>query len=751
MKKTILSILFYSIISTSSAQSVDSVTIARLEFFAKAYNLVKFYYPSDELVNFDWDKWAAYKIESIIHIKNDAQYIDSIQRYFEEIAPGVAFIPKRAPYPIHRITPPNPEEYPDTTYFQYSLGLNTQEVDAPITLNYRYKRTPNHRKYYQSELIDKFEDKILKIEIIAKVQGQNTLDTNILFKVKYKDKEIVHNYIIDSFSVIFTKNTYDTFKKEILLSKNIQNFSYCFKYPSTDYILDILKWKITIKMDSGWVDIDSLPIHTSIKSPIEFISKDTYKDSVHELCALNVYNTQLYPITDTSVWLQYNQYQFYVPMKLFCNKKNTYPIVSKDISYYKHIKQNDSVSLFKSIALLSKMYGYLYYDYPYMDQQFKTRLSTSYANAIINRIEVPKRKTIIWLENEFLNLLGDPHMDLKRVKTNLSKNLTTLFNVTTIDDRVFVSSSSDTSYIKDGDEILKIENTSVSSIFKKLENNSSIIQKNRYVSNLIYDNLNLYKILRLDIMRDSQILHIEVPAYNDSMKDYTKNIIFKKINDSITYFNINARIDNSNDRKIRNMAEEYIISILSQNNKSNHYLIFKGHGDWLEKKFNLYSKLDTPLNKIVLFNKTKIIPFNQYSWDTSSLLKNIGNTTNSTFGIKKIIILIDRYSQSSDELHLFPIINHPKVVLVGENTAGAYGVINRVYLSDEFNFDYTSNKMGYNDHLGHYHNQQYYGIKPNIYLHRNATSFKDHKNYFLDKTIEMIQNGTLEKETKAID
>jgi dTDP-4-dehydrorhamnose reductase len=41
--------------------------------------------------------------------------------------------------------------------------------------------------------------------------------------------------------------------------------------------------------------------------------------------------------------------------------------------------------------------------------------------------------------------------------------------------------------------------------------------------------------------------------------------------------------------------------------------------------------------------------------------------------------------------------------LVGENTAGAFGIINRVYLNDEYDFDYTSNKMGYIDKKGIYH------------------------------------------------
>ena len=32
---------------------------------------------------------------------------------------------------------------------------------------------------------------------------------------------------------------------------------------------------------------------------------------------------------------------------------------------------------------------------------------------------------------------------------------------------------------------------------------------------------------------------------------------------------------------------------------------------------------------------------------------------------------------------------------MGENTAGAFGTVNKIALNDEFEFNYTANKMGY--------------------------------------------------------
>jgi hypothetical protein len=746
MKKIILSSLFIIVSNISIAQPLDSAKIARLEFFAKAYNLVKFFYPADELVDFPWDNWTAHKVESIIHIKNDEEYIDSMQCFFEEIAPGVAILPRNVPYPSSLITPPNPLEYQDTTFFQYGLGLNTPEVNDPITLNYRYKRTPNNRNYLEIKNLEKYKGEKLKIEVIAKTTGVNIKDTNFIFELYNKND--ITNKPTQTYIFKVNGSNYDTFIKELTLDKNINTFHFKMKYPSEDYILQVKKHNVSIWLDTNWTDIETIAPNVHVKSPIIVLETDYIKDSLHTYNLQNAYNFQRYTVKDTIPYLNYQDFKFYVPLKLSFNNKGTFPSIYKDITYYKNPITGDSSKLYQSISYLSKAYGYLFYDYPYTNDIFKEDLSFAFANAIKNRVKAPKRKFIIWFENEFLNQLGDPHMDLKRVK-NYKINKVSFFRITRIDGKVYIEKSSDTSFLKLGDEILKIDNTSINSIFKKLKYNTNLVQKDRYLHNVLFEKFNIKDKIKITYLRNQRIDSVEISTFYDSKKTIKTNHIFLKINDSISYFDINANIDNEFDSKIRQKGKDYIKQKI--NEKSIHYLIFRGKLEWLDDSFNLFSIFGDSFNKDILINKTKILPFHEYSWDTSTLLYSKFKNKKEINNNIKIIIIIDRYVQSSEELYLFPLINHPQVTLVGENTAGAFGIINRVYLNDEYDFDYTSNKMGYIDKKGIYHNYHYKGITPNILLPRDAASFRDHTDFFLDKTIEMIQNGSLEKMRKKIE
>jgi hypothetical protein len=300
--------------------------------------------------------------------------------------------------------------------------------------------------------------------------------------------------------------------------------------------------------------------------------------------------------------------------------------------------------------------------------------------------------------------------------------------------------------LKNGDEILEIESVNIQKYFYKLKDNISIIQKDRFFYNLIWEMFNSRKDSFLfKVIRKSKELNVYINPKNIKNAIREDKNYLTKINDSILFISNDFEIKTREDYDNRNNDIIFIDSFLERSKNENKYLIIKNFSK--EFKINFKKYISDITNTPCLLNKQSNIPFNKYSWDT---LK-IGNLDTPILNKLKFIFLIDRNTQSSEEFILYPYINNKNVYLIGENTAGANGAVNRISINNLYDFDYTSNKMGYYDTQGNFHNHQYYGIKPNIYLERDVASFRDHTDYFLDQTIEMIQQGTLDKMKKKID
>jgi C-terminal processing protease CtpA/Prc len=99
MQKTILKvfiILFFVLSSVKMAtpslffQSQDTISeiqTQNLSAFAKLYGYIRFFHPSDESAEMDWDKFAVFGVEEIKKIKTHGELIDKLKQLFLPIAP----------------------------------------------------------------------------------------------------------------------------------------------------------------------------------------------------------------------------------------------------------------------------------------------------------------------------------------------------------------------------------------------------------------------------------------------------------------------------------------------------------------------------------------------------------------------------------------------------------------------------------------------------------------------------------------
>lgn len=117
----------------------NSKKVENFRTYAKAYGYVKYFHPSDEAVQIDWAKFAAYGAAKVEKCRSKEQLAEALNELFRPVAPSVRFVvAKNAPvYDLKQITPDNASSY-RLTYWQHfglGAGMKTRHLYKSIRVN----------------------------------------------------------------------------------------------------------------------------------------------------------------------------------------------------------------------------------------------------------------------------------------------------------------------------------------------------------------------------------------------------------------------------------------------------------------------------------------------------------------------------------------------------------------------------------------------------------------------------------------
>lgn len=110
------------------AYGQPSTPTKQLSAFAKAYGYVKYFHPSDEAADLDWNAFAAYGAQQVAACKNDKDLVKTLNKLFHPIAPSVVFSTQQQAYSFKTVTPKSKVGY-EQTYWQHqgvSKDMNYQ-------------------------------------------------------------------------------------------------------------------------------------------------------------------------------------------------------------------------------------------------------------------------------------------------------------------------------------------------------------------------------------------------------------------------------------------------------------------------------------------------------------------------------------------------------------------------------------------------------------------------------------------------
>ncbi len=143
MKNRLLFLLILSAACFIGANSQNEETkINNLITFAKAYGYVKYFHPSQEAAEVDWNSFSVLRAEQVAKCEDQAALISTLNQLFKPIAPGVIFSDVQKEYDLKSITPPNPADY-QNTYWQHkgvSTGMSRPgEVYKSVRVNQKIR------------------------------------------------------------------------------------------------------------------------------------------------------------------------------------------------------------------------------------------------------------------------------------------------------------------------------------------------------------------------------------------------------------------------------------------------------------------------------------------------------------------------------------------------------------------------------------------------------------------------------------
>lgn len=108
----------------------ENKKIENMVTFAKVYGYVKYFHPSDEASQIDWNKFSIYGASQIDKCRTKRDVINTLNRLFEPIAPAIKFAKNNTAFDseLNDIIPENKEKY-KLTYWQHlgvSIGMDNK-------------------------------------------------------------------------------------------------------------------------------------------------------------------------------------------------------------------------------------------------------------------------------------------------------------------------------------------------------------------------------------------------------------------------------------------------------------------------------------------------------------------------------------------------------------------------------------------------------------------------------------------------
>lgn len=138
--------------------------VANLEAFAKLYGYIRYFHPSDEASDMDWDTFAVYGVHQVMEMENPEKLLEQLRALFYPIAPTIAIYPQGTAAPKRRMDPKMvPKDSLQIAWQHYGVGGGHQSIYQSIRTNRALQEAQTGSTFFQTLKVDALRGKDIKL------------------------------------------------------------------------------------------------------------------------------------------------------------------------------------------------------------------------------------------------------------------------------------------------------------------------------------------------------------------------------------------------------------------------------------------------------------------------------------------------------------------------------------------------------------------------------------------------------------
>lgn len=757
----ILTILVVLCATTSLVAQSDQ-QIENLKAFAKAYGYVKYFHPSDEAQQINWDKLAIYGAQQVEKCATRQELVDALNALFTPIAPTVTFSKSQpaGDLDLTVITPPDPSGY-EPTYWQHlgvSTGMSSRSARNKTYQSTRVNRFPEiEQKISTASILNimtiasKFQNKEIKYKVWVKMnEGTGTGNLSLRFDHNNGTTESLYNLNDQAITSgkwqqyeLTGKTSANT--KSILLGATLNG-------DNTMYIDDI---SLAYKNGKKWVEIPlknrgfesegvdgalldygrwyaSAGNNYRVQRTQQAAHKGKWSGAIisvdQSTVAKHAKIFDAAPTAGEAITKELSDGVFcQIPLVLYGNVLQTFPKAEETrlqalISHLKDIDTSPE-NLSARLGNVINAYNVFQHFYPYFEvvaanweEELEKALISSYKDQnnlahlqTLERLTAALRDGHVRVSGHAINLYMNAPITWEWVEGQL-----VITNV--------VEGAAD---VKVGDIVTKVNGLSAKEYFEGIYETISAASEGwlHYMANRKSLQGPMNQLVKIEVAGKEVALEYNRSFYKDISPLLSRKTNAAQIDGDIYYLDLDAlSMEDINELMPKLQESQSIICDLRGYPKGNHDLI--RHIMPVDDSTAFWMRIP----QIIYPDYQRIAGYKTFGWDLTRLKPDLSK--------KHIVFITDGSAISYAESYMGYIKSYQLATIVGQPTAGTNGNVNSFTLPGGYGISWTGMEVRQHDRSV-FHGV---GIVPDVYVTKTIAGVREGKDEFLEKAIEVARN-----------
>jgi hypothetical protein len=707
--KIMKKLLILSLLISTFSFSQTAFELQKLEDFARLYGVVRYFHPSDEATQLDWNSFIIYGVKEISQTKNQEEFKEKLKEIFTPVAPSLSFENKKQQWDTLGLYP---------VYWIHN-GLGIGSVGS------MYKSNRFNKKIKSSTVGINISDTIFKGKNIKFQYSAKTIGGKAhgYFRIADNDKKLL--FFKNYFQEPIISRNWKT--KEFIIPAVSDYKKISIGFISKEGTLTFKDVKLFYEVKKNKWEKYPLPKFTSNKwYPIQ---KSELKRTKNEITVINSI-----PLTHPNIdWKSHytlhlhNNLTVNIPTVVYTNGKETLPVANSlhFDQLNKNIKKINSTDFNQNVALanLIIVWNIFRHFYPYQ-QEVKVNWDDLLAKGLRNAYSDKTREDHLLTLRKFTEVFQDGHISISNPKMEDKSIYALPISWKWIGNELIVDKVMDgVTDIEKGDIIQKINGENVKDFIDSTAqyiSGSSQWKQWRALQEGLKGKEDSKVTLLLRNGKKPELFRSILYSKNKDFYTREDTIKHKPITQDIYYINLD---------KLESAELDNLIPTINQYKK----LIIDLRGYPKDRKHGILSYTPVVDSTQWLCSEKITLPF--FSRFEETCYGHRLNDYKSDIRLKtKNVLLLDERSISNAEM-LGQTLKHYNVAsIVGHSTAGANGNINEIRLLNDFFVRFTGLKVK-NPDGSQFHT---IGVKPDIYVEETLEDIKQGKDPFIEKAIEIL-------------